>query len=416
MIFAHQARSLDSSVLRGKRDHSIALLKQMIAIPSSNPHVSDKNEKEIARFLKKELEGAGFQVQLQQITSAYPHAGLPENRTFTRPNVIARIGRKDGTKLILNGHIDTVSGTNMKKPFEPRVVGDRLYGRGSSDMKGGVAAIVAAAEAIHESSCNLNGELVLSLVVDEETLGEGTKEFLKRESGDFAIVAEPTENTLGIAQAGYIDFDISCRGESRHGQTALPHLWPSAFLQATNICNRIMEDKVLIRKQRQMGVEMSTTFNVSPVQPAVRSSFAWMTIEDYAVNCLLGLVPGQTVESSERLARAAMNRIKRHVTNANRQGQKTGVTKAHWNIGFVQAGNPYVRSFENAMQKVLDHNQRSYVLSFCDATHFYRANIPTILFGPGKMELGHSTDECTSIHQVRDATSVLAHAIEQILT
>jgi acetylornithine deacetylase/succinyl-diaminopimelate desuccinylase-like protein len=342
--------------------------------------------------------------------------GLPEHRTFTRPNVIARIGRKGGIKLILNGHVDTVSGSNMKKPFEPRVAGDRLYGRGSSDMKGGVAAIVAAAEAIQESSHDLNGELVLSLVVDEETLGKGTIDFLKKESGDFAIVAEPTENTLGIAQAGYVDFDISCRGESRHGQTTLPNLWASAFLQAADICNRIAEDRSLIRKQKQMNVEMNTTYNASPVQPAVSSSFAWMTVEEFTVNCLLGLIPGRTVEDSERLAKTVFNRIKRHVTEANRRGQKSAVTKAHWNIGFVQARNTYVRSFERAMDKVLGHHQASYVLSFCDATHFYRANIPTILFGPGKMKLGHSTNEYTSVRQVKDATSVLAYAIENILT
>jgi succinyl-diaminopimelate desuccinylase len=407
---------LDTRVLKTKRDFSVALLKRMIAIPSSNPHVSDKDEKEIVGFLKDELKGAGFQVYLQPVTSEYPHVGLPEHRTFTRPNVIARIGRKSGIKLILNGHVDTVSGSNMKKPFEPRVAGDRLYGRGSSDMKGGVAAIVAAAEAIQESSHDLNGELVLSLVVDEETLGKGTIDFLKKESGDFAIVAEPTENTLGIAQAGYVDFDISCRGESRHGQTTLPNLWTSAFLQAADICNRIAEDRSIIRKQKQMNVEMNTTYNASPVQPTMRSSFAWMTVEEFTVNCLLGLIPGRTVKDSERLAKTMLDRIKRHVTEANRQGQKSAVAKAHWNIGFVQARNMYVSSFERAMDKVLGHHQASYVLSFCDATHFYRANIPTILFGPGRMELGHSTNEYTSVRQVKDATSVLAYAIENILT
>jgi acetylornithine deacetylase len=68
------------------------------------------------------------------------------------------------------------------------------------------------------------------------------------------------------------------------------------------------------------------------------------------------------------------------------------------------------------MKKVLGNSRRSYVQSFCDATHFYRANIPTILFGPGRMEQGHSTNEYTSIQQVKDASSVFAHAIENILT
>jgi succinyl-diaminopimelate desuccinylase len=406
---------LDSSSLKAKRDYSVKLLKQLISIPSSNPHVSDRDEKEIARFLRDELKDAGFKVKLQPITSDYPELGLHGDKTFTRPNVVAKLGKKNGSRLLLNGHIDTVSGTNMKRPFDPRVSGDRLYGRGSSDMKGGVAAIVAAAQAIQESSQPLNGELVISLVVDEETLGQGTKGFLAAESGDFAIVAEPTENTLGQAQAGYLDFNISCQGESRHGQTTLPRMWTNAFLQAANICNEIMRDRSIIRSQKKMGVKMETTFNVSPVRPIVHPSLAWMTVEEFTINCLLGLVPGQTMKASEKFAKAALNRIDHHVANSNRQGARGKVTRAHWDIGFIQNENTYLRSFERAMRKVLGNNRRSYVQSFCDATHFYRANIPTILFGPGKMELGHSDKEYTSIRQVKDATSVLAYAIENIL-
>jgi acetylornithine deacetylase/succinyl-diaminopimelate desuccinylase-like protein len=328
--------------------------------------------------------------------------------------VIAKLGNEAGPRLILNGHIDTVSGTNMKRPFEPRVSGDRLYGRGSSDMKGGVAAIVAAAEAIQESSWPLSGELVISLVVDEETLGQGTKGFLAAESGDFAIVAEPTENTLGLAQAGYLDFNISCLGESRHGQTTLPRMWANAFLQVGNVCERIMNDRGIIRCQKEMGVKMETTFNVSPVRPTVHPSLAWMTVEEFTVNCLLGLIPGRTVKASTTFAKAALDRIKQHVRNGNRQGGRISVAQAHWDIGFIQEENVYVRSFERAMKKVLGH-YRSYVQSFCDATHFYRANIPTILFGPGRMALGHSNNEYTSMRQVKDATSVLVYAIENML-
>jgi len=407
---------LDSSLLKVKRDYSVKLLKQLISIPSTNPHLSDGDEREIARLLRGELRDFGFKADLQPITSDYPELGLHGNRTFTRPNVIAKLGNEAGPRVILNGHIDTVSGSNMKRPFEPRVSGDRLYGRGSSDMKGGVAAIVAAAEAIQESSRRLNGQLVISLVVDEETLGQGTIGFLRAESGDFAIVAEPTDNTLGQAQAGYLDFNISCQGESRHGQTTLPRMWASAFLQAGSICDEIIRDRGLIRNETRMGLKMETTFNVSPVRATVYPSLAWMTVEEFTVNCLLGLIPGPTVQASEKLAKAALNRVTQHLRTNNRQGGRGRLSRANWDIGFIQEENAYVRSFERAMKKVLGHNRRGYEQSFCDATHFYRANIPTILFGPGRMELGHSGNEYTSIRQVKDATSVLTHAIENMLS
>jgi len=406
--------ALNSSLLERQRERSVKLLKQLIAIPSGNPHVSDADEKEIARFLRDELKNAGFQVKLQQVTSTYTIAGPRGRKAFTRPNVIARIGEKHGPKLILNGHLDTVSGVNMKKPFDPRVQDGKLYGRGSSDMKGGVAAIVAAAEAVQISNMPLRGELVLSLVVDEETLGFGTRAFLDEESGDFAIVAEPTQNTLGLAQAGYLDFDMTCKGESRHGQTAL--LQSSGFLQATSILNQITNDPALIREQKRNGVAMKSTFNAAPIRPIQHPSLAWMTLQEFPVNCLLGLLPGRNVYASERAAKAVFRRVKYHITKANAHGCNASVKRSSWDIGFMQPAISYVRRFEKAMRQVLGHSKRSYVQSFCDATHFYRAGIPTILFGPGRMELGHSSNEYVSIRQVKDATGVLVRAVENMLS
>jgi acetylornithine deacetylase/succinyl-diaminopimelate desuccinylase-like protein len=404
---------LDHKVLKRKREHSLRLLKELIATPSSNPHVSDKDEREIASFLREELENSGLEVKLQQVTSK-PYWAFQGGKSRTRPNVIARTGTKGGRKLILNGHIDTVSGSTMKHPFEPRVEGDRLYGRGSTDMKGGIAAIVAAAEAFSDSRRNLKGELVLSLVVDEETLGQGTIDFLKAERGDFAVVAEPTQNTLGIAQAGYLDFNIYSKGDSRHGQTARPSAWASAFVQATNVCNKILSDDKVIRKRRgELGME--TTFNFSPTSFTPPPSLAWMTMEEFRVNCLLGLIPQATLTKSKKAAKTIVNRIKHIIRESNTAGQRNRFELVDLKPGFIQRRNAYTKEFESAMQSVLGYHKHSYVLSFCDATYIYRANIPTILFGPGKMELGHSTNEYTSMRQVKDATSVFAHAIENIL-
>jgi acetylornithine deacetylase/succinyl-diaminopimelate desuccinylase-like protein len=395
----------------------VKLLKQLIAIPSCNPHISNADEKEIALFLRDELKTAGFQVRLQPITSTYPIEGPRGRKAYSRSNVIARIGEKGrGPKLILNGHLDTVSGDNMKKPFRPRVQGGKLYGRGSSDMKGGVAAIVAAGEAIQASTRYLRGELVLSLVVDEETLGLGTKGFLEEESGDFAVVAEPTDNTIGVAQAGYLDFDVTCKGESRHGQTTLPQGWSNGFLQASNILNRLVSDPALIGKEKLGGIVMEPTFNAAPVHPIQHPSLAWMTLEDFTVNCLLGLVPRLTVQDSERFAKAALDRVRHHIEEANTLGLNASLTRSSWDIGFIQRRAGYVRGFEKAMRAVVGHSKRSYVQSFCDATHFCRTGIQTLLFGPGRMELGHSSHEYVSIRQVKDATGVFAHAIEKMLS
>jgi len=405
---------LNSVILKRKRNRAISLLKRMVSIPSSNPHISDEDEKGIAKFLKEELQDAGLEVKLHQVTSE-PYWAFVKGRRRTRANVIARTGNKNGTKLILNGHMDTVSGDTMERAFQPRVVGDRLYGRGSADMKGGVAAMIAAAEAVQESSPSLKGELVLSLVVDEETRGQGTKEFLEQEHGDFAIVAEPTGNTLAIAQAGYVDFNISSLGQSRHGQSALPELWTSAFVQATHLCNRILEDKTLMRKKSYGGLDMRATFNFSPTHYAPPPSYAWMTLEEFRVNCLLGVIPGATISGSQASIDRSMKRIKELVAMSNRQGQRNRLEVVDTGLGFIQAANAHTRTFERAMRRVLGHSRHSYMYSFCDAAYFYRANIPTIVFGPGTLREAHGTKEYVSMRQVVGATSVLAHAVERIL-
>jgi len=405
-------------VLKRKREHAVRLLKQMVAIPSCNPDVSDNDEKEIASFLKEELDAAGFRVDLQQITTMSYYAFAPakmRRKMCTRPNVIARAGKKGGPKLLLNGHIDTVSGETMKGAFEPRIIGDRIYGRGSADMKGGVAAIIAASEAILESNRPLTGELVLSLVVGEETSGAGTKEFLKRERGDFAVVAEPTENTMAIAQGGYVDFSIYCTGESTHGLTTIPDHWASAFVQATNLCNRILQDQHIIRRKKYHGIELNSTFNFSPTHYSPPPSYAMMTMPEYRAHCELGLVPETTVAKSMRSAQAAVNRIKEHVAEGNRHGMQAMCQHVDFKVGFIQAKNTYTRAFARAMDKVLGHHRQSYEISFCDASYFYYRHIPVILFGPGKIEIGHGSSEYVSTREVRDATSVFFYAIENIL-
>ena len=126
--------TLDFKIEKQKRETRYPIVETDNFDTHSNPHISDKDEKQIAGFLKEELEDAGLQVSLQRVTSK-PYWEFAGGRSRTRYNVIARTGKKGGKKLILNGHIDTVSGDTMDRPFDPRIVGDKMYGRGSSDMK-----------------------------------------------------------------------------------------------------------------------------------------------------------------------------------------------------------------------------------------------------------------------------------------
>jgi acetylornithine deacetylase len=133
-----------------------------------------------------------------------------------RPNVVVTArGSGGGQTLMLNGHLDTVSAGGMERPFEARIEGDRLYGRGSYDMKGAIAAaLVAAARAREE---RVPGDVVVACVIDEELGSLGTERLVETFTADAAIVCEPTDERIRIAHKGFAGFQVEMPGTAAHG-------------------------------------------------------------------------------------------------------------------------------------------------------------------------------------------------------
>ncbi|HEY2372286.1 MAG TPA: M20/M25/M40 family metallo-hydrolase [Gaiellaceae bacterium] len=131
-----------------------------------------------------------------------------------RPSVIARRrGSGGGRSLLLNGHLDTVGVAGMEAPFEPRVDNGRLYGRGSYDMKGALAAVLVAALTAGEQ----RGDVIVTAVADEELASVCTETVLEHVTADAAIVAEPTELQVAVAHGGFVGFEIETSGIAAHG-------------------------------------------------------------------------------------------------------------------------------------------------------------------------------------------------------
>lgn len=386
------------------------LLFDLLRIPSVNPKFKtgdEPAETQIVEFLDKKMMDYGFEVERQVVESG----GW---------NLIARI-RGDGPKtLVFNGHIDTVTGANMPDAFNPKIKHGKLYGRGASDMKGGIAAMIEAAKAVKTSDVKLNGDLVLSLVVDEEYGGTGTKKFLEKEKPDYAIIGEPTQNEIGLAQAGYIEFTLESEGTIQHGSTLKIGDNSSAYINATKILNGILELPTVRKVRHYLDVEMPNTVNFCPVDQRIFTSQAWMTVDYYKVNVLIGIAPGRTVAESDRIIEDTLEEIEEIVDNSNKAGQRnklnyeTGVPpyKKH---GFIQPKNDFAKKFEQAVDQTQGGHRYAYVLSFCDGTFFYDKGIPTLTYGPGTMELGHSSNEYVDLNEVKEAARTYAQAIENIL-
>lgn len=183
------------------------LLRSLIAIPSVNPSLAPDEahgEAEVAAFARDWLAARGVAARLEEAAPG-------------RPNVYAEVGAGDGPTLCLCAHLDTVGTAGMTiPPFAPRVAGTRVYGRGSYDMKGGAAAIMAAAAGLAAAG-RLRGRVILALVADEEFASIGADDFVRRHRADACLLTEFSDLKLILGHKGFVWAEVATRGRAAHG-------------------------------------------------------------------------------------------------------------------------------------------------------------------------------------------------------
>jgi acetylornithine deacetylase len=182
-------------------------LASLVRINSVNPKFSDgsTDESAIAAHLEGVLRALGMEVTL--------HDAAPR-----RTSIVGRLrGTGSGRSLMLYGHIDTVGIEGMKAPLSGRIRNGRMHGRGTYDMKGGVAACIAAVKAIVDGGARLAGDVVFVGAADEEVASIGMSEVLKHVHTDAAIVTESTELQLCLAHKGFCWMEVEVEGRAAHG-------------------------------------------------------------------------------------------------------------------------------------------------------------------------------------------------------
>ena len=188
------------------RGDAIALTRELVRIDSRNPSLvaGAPGEGDVARALGDVLRAWGFDVELMDAAPG-------------RPNVVARVGHAGRRSLMFNGHLDIVGVDGMiHPPFDVHERAERIYGRGSADMKAGVATMCAAAARAMDAG--LDGEIVIAAVVDEEFESLGTRALIERGvRADAAIVTEPTGLAIMPAHLGFVWLDVTTYGRAAHG-------------------------------------------------------------------------------------------------------------------------------------------------------------------------------------------------------
>ncbi len=188
-------------------DPTLELLRDLVALDSVNPSLvpGGAGEGEVARRLVAEMRSFGADAWTAEVLPGRPNAlGVLE-------------GKAPGPTLLFCGHLDTVGVAGMAAPFSPEIRDGRLYGRGSQDMKGGVAAMVGAMRRLAEAGGPAAGRLVVAGVMDEEFESAGAQAVARDWTADAAVVTEPTDLAIGVAHKGFTWVEVTVEGRAAHG-------------------------------------------------------------------------------------------------------------------------------------------------------------------------------------------------------
>ncbi|MFL5844014.1 MAG: M20/M25/M40 family metallo-hydrolase [Solirubrobacteraceae bacterium] len=343
-------------------DEVSRLTADLVAIDSVNPSLvpGGAGESEIAAFVAGWARDAGLQADVLEETPG-------------RPSVVVRApGGGGGRTLLLCGHIDTVTVEGMTHPpFEARVEGDRLYGRGAYDMKAGVAAALVACR--HAAGLGLAGDVVVAAVADEEHASLGVQEVLRSVRADAAIVTEPTELEVAVAHKGFVWIEIEVTGRAAHGSR--PHLGEDAIVKAGPILTAVGE------LDARLGEHEHPLLGRGSVHASLIAGGE--ELSSYPARCTIGLerrtLPGETGAGAEAEIAALLGDAT----------QRTLLVREPFEI----APDAEIVTLLREAAPASPIGGASY---WADAAFIAAAGIPTVLFGPGG-EGAHAAQEWVSL-------------------
>lgn len=370
------------------------LAAALIEFDSRNPSLAPDapGEHQVASFLAGVLEGWGFQVELQEAAPG-------------RPNLIARAGaaRPGARSLMLNGHLDVVGIDGMSHaPFTPDVVDGNMYGRGSADMKGGIAAMcVAAREAVQQG---IAGEVIIAAVIDEEYESLGTRALIA--SGvraDAAVITEPTRLALCPAHRGFVWARLDVRGRAAHGSRY--DLGIDAITHAALIIAEL--DRI---QSRSMMQHTHPLLGRGSLHASLISGGTG--ISTYPELCTVEIerrtLPGETERTflDELAAATAMVRNTHPYLDVDISITTTQIASD------VSRDAPVMTGMLDALGREQLPLRVEGLSAWTDAALLNEAGIPAICFGPGDIALAHSATELLPLDELDSATRVLTRFVD----
>ena len=381
-----------------KEEEITNLAQELIKIPSDET----AGEKEVCEYLESYLKSLGMKVRLQKV--------LPN-----RPNIIAEvIGDEVGKSIMFNGHVDTVPVGDIKKwsmdPYSAIIKDNKLFGRGSTDMKGAIASMIIAMKFIMNNVEKFNGKIIFTGVMAEETTGLGTQKIVEENiKADMAVVGEPSDEKIYRAHKGTMWFNLSTYGKLEHS---------SESNSESN--NAIINMMKLIMEINEISKELETIENNLVGHPSIN----------------IGLIDGGTkqnmIADSCRISidRRTLPEEKTEEVLDKLRIRLDGLRSLDDRLTFdleidtireaveVAESEQIVQEVKNALNKVINKNP---TISGMKATTdmsilVNQGNIPSVIYGPGFIKQAHTVDEFIEVKRLVESSQVYAEILLNTLT
>jgi len=411
-----------------RRDELVALTQDLVRIPTLNP--PGRDYRRLVDWLAARMQGRGWQVELVRAE------GAPgDSEKYPRWNLVARIeGARPGDCVHFNGHHDVVEVGEgwTRDPFAAEIADGRIYGRGTCDMKGGIATAIIAAEAFIAAQPDFAGAIEVSATADEESGGYGGVAYLA-ERGYFSpervqhvIIPEPlNKDRICLGHRGVWWAEIETRGRIAHG--SMPFLGDSAIRHMGAVLEE-MEARLyplLAQKRTDMPVvpegAKQSTLNINSIhggEAEPEPGFTGFPAPCVADRCRIVIDRRFLIEEDigdvKDEVRALMERVK-----AERPGFAYEIRELHEVIPtMTDRDAPVVRSTAAAIETVLGARP-DYVVSpgTYDQKHIDRIGRLSncIAYGPGVLDLAHQPDEWIGIDDMVDSAGVMALVLAELL-
>jgi len=372
----------------------IPVLFDLVAANSVNPTLvpGAAGEAAAAEVARAAMAAAGLDVVMQEAAPG-------------RPNAIGVLeGREPGPSIMFCGHIDTVGVEGMSDPFAPRIEDGRLYGRGSQDMKGGVAAMIAAAAVLAPSWTR--GRLVVACVVDEECLSVGAEALVREWRADMAVVTEPTDLRLAIGHKGFAWVDIVTHGRAAHGSR------PEEGRDAIAYMGRVLG--LLEARDRELRARPPVKYlGTASMHASIING--GRELSSYPDRCELKIerrtVSGEDAGTVEREVEYLLARLRQEDLAFRAQAKLTAFRSSY----HVDPAHALPSAIASSLAHAGRNAEPTGMSFWTDAAILADAGIPSVLFGPGGAGL-HSTLEYVNVEDVMVCRDVLVDAVRSVIS